>query len=1131
MKIKVFQRVSLIVSLTLLLGLVPSVVLADSQISQPLVSVQSNYINKVASYSVVFYTGDTVDSVLDENNSDTISLQFPAGTALPASISNANVVINNQVLNQGIITVNTVTNTIILPLPNNMVIPRKSFVRIEISQGAGIKNPSISSGNYTLQVWTNKDIIPQSSSQYSILDSMITVPSVTVSPNIIGEAGAYMIDFKLSSEGNLVANSDSIFIFFPIDTTVPASIDKSKILVNNIGLAINPTITNDPLVTGDTDSRYRMEIKVPTNIQANADVSLVIDSTANILHPTVQGNYFLEIWTSQDTVKNQSVGYEVAEAVSEITVWLSPDIAGEAGQYSVAIKNGLSQFDVGDTLTFQFPSGTVLNNTSISTNIYIDGVKLSEIASATAVVDQANLTITINPQKLVAPNGVINVLFTQNSGILNPTRQGSYALKVKTTKEIAYRSSSTYTILGNHITNLTTQLTNDGIGLNGEYLIQFTVSNYGGLVGGQDTVTIKFPVGTVLPSSLTYTDITVNDLNLTQNVVISQANRTLKIIIPNTLTIPRDGNVAIKIPQSSVIKNPSVVGEYTLDVYTSRDPVAIESSIPYIVGKQISTPTVSISPTAYNTSAQYAIGFYLSDQGALSSTLNDYIEVVFPTGTVLPASISSSQVKVNGKTVSSVVLSPLKLKITLPTGTSIANNGYVGIVINSEACILNPVGGTYQLKVSTSKDKSLVSSQSYTTVGTATSTTTTTTTTGATDNVLSMQLSSKMISDIPEYQITYKTSTTGALTAGIDEITILFDTNVVVPGYISKETIKVNGVQVNSGWVIKNGQSIIFRVPSTLTIGNNQTITITIDKLAEIANPNLVGTYSMSVKTTKDTSYASTTYSTLGSGGNQFTVTPQYNSDGLISKYTMLYITGAEGALMGGYDFVTIVLPETYTSEIIDNIKITVDGYLVEKSHIQVATKNITFLLPQNVNIASNGNLSILIEDEKQMIIPNKTYSVIFYLSTSKEAYPTPSNSINITEKDLTDPTTPTDIDIKLQIGSKVVEVNGQSSTLLTAPIIENATTLVPVRFITENLGGSVEYQEAEKRIIIIYEDEYLILTINSKVVYTIDQTLQLSVAPKVINGTTLVPLRFIAEWMDIETIWNGDDKSIILKK
>jgi len=59
------------------------------------------------------------------------------------------------------------------------------------------------------------------------------------------------------------------------------------------------------------------------------------------------------------------------------------------------------------------------------------------------------------------------------------------------------------------------------------------------------------------------------------------------------------------------------------------------------------------------------------------------------------------------------------------------------------------------------------------------------------------------------------------------------------------------------------------------------------------------------------------------------------------------------------------------------------------------------------------------------------------------------------------------DMEIKLTIGSQTAYVDGQAITLAVAPIISNGNTLVPLRFISENLGCKVAYNSATKEITI----------------------------------------------------------------
>lgn len=62
------------------------------------------------------------------------------------------------------------------------------------------------------------------------------------------------------------------------------------------------------------------------------------------------------------------------------------------------------------------------------------------------------------------------------------------------------------------------------------------------------------------------------------------------------------------------------------------------------------------------------------------------------------------------------------------------------------------------------------------------------------------------------------------------------------------------------------------------------------------------------------------------------------------------------------------------------------------------------------------------------------------------------------------------DVLIKLVVGSKEADVDGKKSTLLQAPVINNNVTMVPMRFITENFGADVNYDNKTREITVIKE-------------------------------------------------------------
>ena len=63
------------------------------------------------------------------------------------------------------------------------------------------------------------------------------------------------------------------------------------------------------------------------------------------------------------------------------------------------------------------------------------------------------------------------------------------------------------------------------------------------------------------------------------------------------------------------------------------------------------------------------------------------------------------------------------------------------------------------------------------------------------------------------------------------------------------------------------------------------------------------------------------------------------------------------------------------------------------------------------------------------------------------------------------------DVNIVLQIGNPTAEINGRAETLLAAPeLTENGFTMVPLRFISENFGAEVGYDNETKRITVVKE-------------------------------------------------------------
>ena len=75
-----------------------------------------------------------------------------------------------------------------------------------------------------------------------------------------------------------------------------------------------------------------------------------------------------------------------------------------------------------------------------------------------------------------------------------------------------------------------------------------------------------------------------------------------------------------------------------------------------------------------------------------------------------------------------------------------------------------------------------------------------------------------------------------------------------------------------------------------------------------------------------------------------------------------------------------------------------------------------------------------------------------------------------------------------------------------------NSRVLVPVRFVSEQLGAKVEWDAAAKRVTIIDGDKVAILKINSKQIMVNGQVKELDTAAIVKGTRTYVPIRFVSE-------------------
>ncbi len=113
--------------------------------------------------------------------------------------------------------------------------------------------------------------------------------------------------------------------------------------------------------------------------------------------------------------------------------------------------------------------------------------------------------------------------------------------------------------------------------------------------------------------------------------------------------------------------------------------------------------------------------------------------------------------------------------------------------------------------------------------------------------------------------------------------------------------------------------------------------------------------------------------------------------------------------------------------------------------------------------------------------------------------------------------------------GEIKVFINGTEMVADVPPLLDNGRTLVPMRAIGEQLGATVSYDAPTKKVTIHSKTQTVTLTVNQKTAYINGAEQLLDVPAKVVNGRTLVPLRFVGQALNATVDWNGATQTVVI--
>jgi len=121
-------------------------------------------------------------------------------------------------------------------------------------------------------------------------------------------------------------------------------------------------------------------------------------------------------------------------------------------------------------------------------------------------------------------------------------------------------------------------------------------------------------------------------------------------------------------------------------------------------------------------------------------------------------------------------------------------------------------------------------------------------------------------------------------------------------------------------------------------------------------------------------------------------------------------------------------------------------------------------------------------------------------------------------------------VEISLRVGESTLNINGEPIEV-EAPFIVDGTTLVPVRVITEAFGADVGWNPDTRQVTLTYRNVEVVLQIDNINVYINNQRQTLLAEPRLTNGVTMVPLRFISENFGADVGWNESTQAVTVTK
>ncbi|BAL81637.1 copper amine oxidase N-terminal domain-containing protein [Caldisericum exile] len=836
-----------------------------------------------------------------------------------------------------------------------------------------------------------------------------------------------------------------------------------------------------------SDNSVELSLYLSKLINKGDNVEILIKKEAGLVNPITPATCY-KVRVVYLTTNGAELGATLSNSyritvssVQDVVVNVDPAVRGMNALYVVRFLTGAKgalRANEGE-IRIKFPEGTAFPQILTRTNVKINGYEASGVYRS---ADNPFMLRVYAPIDIPAYYPVM-IEFSEKFGIRNPS-SGVKKISLSTSVEETWIDSDPFIIYDPQVQNLSINLSRDFTGANSGFEINFSTSPVGNLPKGK-YIYIDFGQ-----------DFSLNNVNLQGFVTVNgmTANASVNgsvIIVENQFDLSALQNVSVVINENAGIVNPINNGVYKIYCWTDTDnykvsvPVTInESTISEVVLKTKNTGILSIN--------EFNISFKTGPVKMLQKG-KDTINITFDSGFVFSnENMPKDAFKVNNLEVENVAVNDKTIFLYIPQ--DISPKTQVEVNILSLAGIKNPANqGEYGVTVSTSQETKGVSSNKI------------------------------KIIPLPVVEFTFNPSLPDGMN-GIyrtpPEVTLSTSNGVKVFYKIDDGEFK----EFEKSFKVLEGKHTVFAY-AVDALGNQGEIIekkVIVDNTPPAINIDSVSLGKVIFGAAKVVSGYVSEPCTLKVNNKVLDL----NDD---LKFSVpIDVKDGDPVIVWARDLAgnqTTILLTAKIDETPPEISFVDLNTKLNSSVIQTETTDENFTL--KINLSESGKVFV-----NGIEVPHNSNTYIYSTHLADgdnvfvvDAYDLAGNksSKTVVVKKVNEKI------IKLQIGSKEAITSSTTVLLEQSPFIENGTTLVPLRFIAEAFGSTVNYNEALKLITIEFANKIIQVQVNSTIALINNSVYRLTVAPKIVQGFTFVPLRFIAEAFGANVSWDAATKTITI--